>query len=315
MFQNLRKVSPFLIARILWNFLLALPWFLAALAVSWIKMRKWRKRSVCRRFLERHHLAFRDIDVSTLEVKSFSGGVSNANEIWTCRTKDGKEIRYFVKIFVEVGSFWAKHLSIVSPFPVVYGGGTHERFTVDMISRVQLTDRNIAVPRMLAYDAVEKVMVTEYLDGENVDEVLKRVQKKGDLSEADYGIIQACGTALAEIHKAGFSLIDTQPVNCIWIAKEKKIYFTDLEYCTQEDKKIWDVGFFICFLAIRLPFELKTQARKTFLQHYQQVSDLNLAGLDHTAKLLEEYLPIFQTILDIRQFTPEELFEELLYKP
>lgn len=314
-FQNIRRTSPLLILRILAAIIVFLPWLSFALVCSYLKMAHWRKPRAAREFMKRHRLAFSDIDESTLEVESVSGGVSNSNQIWHVRTQDGRPIDYFVKIFVSAGSFWARHLSLVSPFPAIYGQGTHERFTVDMISRVQLQDRHIPVPRLIAFDAVEKVMVTEYLKGQNVDSVLKEISLRGSMEPVDEDVIRKCGEELAQVHNAGFSLIDTQPVNCIWVAAEKKVYFTDLEFCTRDDKIVWDVGFFLCFLALRLPGELKRRARELFLLSYQKERRLNLAAVAETGLQLKAYLPIFQTILDIRQFTPEELFEELLTGP
>jgi len=314
-FQNIRRTSPIIILKIVAATLVFLPWLVFALVCSYVKMFHWRKLGTAREFIRRHNLAFAEVDTLTLQVESVSGGVSNSNQIWRAKTLSGEPVEYFVKIFVSAGSFWARHLSLVSPFPEIYGQRTHERFTVDMISRVQLHDRNIPVPKLVAYDAVEKVMVTEFLRGENVDDVLKKLASGTTIGASEEDVIRRCGMGLAQIHNAGFSLIDTQPVNCIWIASEKKIYFTDLEFCTRDDKIVWDVGFFICFLSLRLPSDIKKKARELFLGGYQKERRLNLAGVAETSSRLKEYLPIFQTILDIRQFTPEELFEELVSGP
>ena len=78
---------------------------------------------------------------------------------------------------------------------------------------------------------------------------------------------------------------------------------------------MWDVGFFICFLALRLPEKLKKEAGMLFIRSYEEERGLNLSAVEETALALKEYLPIMQAILDIRQFTPEEIFEELLQSP
>lgn len=309
---NLKRTSPALLIRLALAILLYLPWLLYSLADSFLNLMRWKKIQTCQEFMRRHSLAFEGVDISTLEVSSKSGGVSNANQIWRCRKSTGEEIEYFVKIFVSVGSFWAKHLSLVSPFPAIYGGQSHERFTVDMISRVQLKERGIAVPRLIAFDPVERVMVTENLHGESVAAVLKEIAQAGSMSAEAEEVIRQCGVGLAKIHQAGFSLIDTQPANCVWVRAEARVYFTDLEFCSREDKRVWDVGFFLCFLAIDLHGELKNMGLRIFLESYQGERHMNLAGVQEVRDQLREYLPIFQAILDIRELTPEELFEELI---
>lgn len=307
-----RRTRSRVMARIVIRTVLYFPWLAVALIRSWIKMTRWRKVSVCKQFLRRYRLAFENIDPETLTMKSHSGGVSNSSQLWHCRTKEGAEKKYFVKIFVPVGSFWAKHLSAVSPFPVIYGQRSRERFATDMVSRVQLKEKGVPVPKLVAFDPVEQVMVTEYLEGLNVDEILKQINEKETPTQDEAEAILQCGRGLALAHKAGFSLIDTQPINCIWVPVDRRVYFTDLEFCTREDKRVWDVGFFLCFLAIRLRRPLKKKIIELFLSAYRVCRPLNLTGVAETSKELREYLPVFQAILDIRQFTPEELFDEII---
>lgn len=311
-FYNLRRVSPLLMLRLVAAIVFYFPWLVFSLVSSWLKLRHWRKVEVAQDFMRRHQLAFEEVDATTLEVQSRSGGVSNYNQIWSCRKYSGEQVKYFVKVFVSAGSFWAKHLSLVSPFPAIYGRRTQERFTVDMISRVELAEKGIPVPKLVAYDAVQHVMVTEHLSGETVDEVLKRLSERQQISDEDREVVRQCGVGLAKIHRAGFSLIDTQPVNCIWVSPEQKVYFTDLEFCTREDKRLWDIGFFLCLLVLGIPLALTKQIQEIFLWNYQKERKINLAGVKETSQGLKEYLPIFQTILDLRQFTPEELFEGLI---
>ena len=262
--------------------------------------------------MKKHELAFREIDPEQLKIESLSGGLSNSNHLWRCRRKNGEPVTYFVKVFVPIGTFWAKNLSLVSPFPEIYGISTRERFAVDIVSRVLLGERGISVPRLVAFDAVHQVMVTEYLEGENVDEMLLRIAREGGLSEETEAMIRECGSGLGRIHRLSYSLIDTQPINCIWVSGERRVYFTDLEFCTQSDRQLWDVGFFLCFLSIRLPETLKAAAHEIFLKNYEKESGIVLTKLEETHARLRAYIPVFQTVLDLRQFTPEDLFSELL---
>lgn len=309
---NVLKTSPRIVFKIVAGIVLLFPWLVGSLIMSFSRVAHWRKIATCQAFLKRHALAFDGVDPQTLTVESVSGGVSNSNQIWRCRKSTGEEIRFFVKIFLAAGSFWAKHLAFVSPFPAVYGGKTHERFTVDMVSRVQLTELGVPVPRLVAYDAVEKVMVTEHIVGETVDSILERIGERQALGPGDEAVIRHCAIGLARIHRAGYSLIDTQPVNCIWVPVEQKVYFTDLEFCGRQDKRVWDVGFFLCFIAVRVAGEVRQEVRNIFLESYQKERQVDLAQVAETGHQLQEYMPVFQAVLDIRSFTPEELFEGLI---
>ncbi|HNX69535.1 MAG TPA: hypothetical protein PLL75_06290 [Candidatus Omnitrophota bacterium] len=309
---NISKVKPRVALRILGAILIFFPWMLASFISSLMKLGRWRKVATCQTLMRRNPLAFEGIDSNTLIVETVSGGISNSNEIWRCKKSTGEEVRYFAKIFVSAGTFWARHLSLVSPFPAIYGRETHERFTIDMVSRVQLDECGIPVPKLIAYDAVEKVMVTELLEGVTVDRILEGIAERDALGANDEAVIRQCGIGLAKVHRAGFSLIDTQPVNCIWNAVEQKLYFTDLEFCTRQDKRVWDVGFFLCYLAARLPEPVLRLVRNLFLESYRQELQLDLSKVEETGHELREYLPIFRAILDLRRFTPEELFEGLI---
>lgn len=312
LWTNALRTRPWIAFRIIFTWLFLSPWFLVTLVFSSAKASRWTRLKTCRDFMKKHELAFQDIDPSQIKIESLSGGVSNSNHLWRCRRKNGEPVVYFVKVFVPVGTFWAKNLSLVSPFPEIYGISTRERFAVDIVSRVALSERGVAVPRLVAFDAVHQVLVTEFLEGENVDEMLMAIAREGRLTEEAEVMIRECGAGLGRIHRLCYSLIDTQPINCIWSAAERRVYFTDLEFCTQSDKRVWDVGFFMCFLSIRLPEGLKAQAHDIFLKNYEKESGINLKKLDETQARLREYIPVFQTVLDIRQFTPEDLFAELL---
>lgn len=309
--KNLARTHPAIVLRILAVWVVFSPWFLLTLLLSWIKTVRWNSLSRCRRFMRRQQGAFRGVDPDSLEMVTLSGGLSNSNRLWRCRLENGGSAVYFVKVFVSLGTFWAKNLSLVGPFPEIYGVSMRERFAVDMVSRVLLAERGVAVPRLVAFDAVEQVLVTEYLDGENIDDVLKRTAACG-LDEELRLMLAQCGTGVGRIHRAGYCLIDIQPVNCIWMAREQRVYFTDLEYCTRSDKRIWDAAYFICFLMMRMPGGLKNEARRIFLENYEKESGIALARLEGVHARLMEYLPVLQVILDLREFKPEALLGELV---
>ncbi len=311
-FRRVGKTHPWVALRIVVVFLLLLPLWLLVLMGSLIKSFKWRSQKTCLEFIRGHVLAFPEADLETLEISRLSGGLSNLNLIWKLKNSSGETLEFFVKVFLPLGSLWAAVNSLASPFPQVRAQRIHERFAVDMVSRTQLAERGIAVPKLVAFDPVEKVMVTECLHGIVVDEILRRIEEKGNFSDEDREIISQCAAGLGKVHAEGFSLIDTQPVNCIWVPSVRKVYFIDLEFCTRSDKRVWDLCFFLVFLTARLSENHAREARRIFLEHYQKQRKIDLADLRKTTEELEKYVPVFQTILDMRQFSPQELLNEFL---
>ncbi|MFA7000524.1 MAG: hypothetical protein WC352_00055 [Candidatus Omnitrophota bacterium] len=309
---RIRQTRRRILARIVCVGILLFPIWVVVLAWSLIKTYRWRSLGLCRRFIKRHHLAFEGLDPATLSVRQISGGLNNLNEIWRMRDAAGREVEFYAKVFLPLGSLWAQVNAMASPFPFVHDGKMEERFTVDLMSRAQLAEKGIAVPRLVAFGAREKVMVTEHLKGLVVDDVLKDAAQRGVLSEEEAVMIRECGRGLGKIHAGGFSLIDAQPVNCIWIPARREICFLDMEFCTRADYRVWDAAFFLISVIIRLPAQCVTAARAHFVEGYQSTRPIDWSQIDRLDHRLREYIPIFLTILDIRQFTAGGFFRELM---
>ena len=118
------RTHPRIVFKIILGIVILFPWLVSSLVMSFFRVIHWRKIATCRDFLRRHALAFDGVDPLSLTVESASGGVSNSNQIWHCRLAKtgeprpelqagrkttGEDVRYFVKIFLSAGSFWAKH--------------------------------------------------------------------------------------------------------------------------------------------------------------------------------------------------------------
>lgn len=314
LWKNLLKTHPFIILRITAVWILLSPWFAVSLLLSSLKATRLSKLSACKAFLRHHASAFPDIDPDSLRTESLSGGVSNSNHLWHCKTFSGKSVTFFVKSFVPIGTFWAKNLSLVSPFPKVDAITCRGRFKADLEGRRFLTGKGFAVPKLIAFDEKEQRLVTEYLEGGNFDSLLRESGRQGILSPGIITMIQDCGSTLGRIHNSGYSLVDAQPINCIASVKGP-VYFTDLEFCTRRNRKTWDAAFFLCFLGIHLDSKLQLQAAELFREAYEkEAGALAPAELNKTEERLKPYIPTFKTILTVRGFRPEELMEEI-FKP
>jgi tRNA A-37 threonylcarbamoyl transferase component Bud32 len=302
-----KRTSPWLLLRFAALGLVLLPVALVVIMASMVKSFRWRNPAVCRRFILRHRLAFRDVDPSTLKVQAVSGGVSNCGLIWRCKTESGAEVEYFAKVFLPIGTLWARVCPLVSPMPAIAGAGSSERLTVDVVSRQQLANHAIPVPRLITFDPVDRVAVSERLRGTMVNDLLHGVAARGEFSETDELILRRCGERLGQIHAAGFSVVDAQPANCMWVPERNDVYFLDLEWCTRLDRRAWDAGFFVAFIGAQLEGPLEREARRIFFDGYRRHARLEPQAMAAAHQALAEFHPVLQAVLDLRRFTPDEL--------
>ena len=313
-FTNLLRTPLWVTLRILGMTAVFFPAFLSTFVRSWVKVRRWRAPEACRAFMRAHLAEFGRTASFDLRVKSQSGGVSNSNQIWHLSARRGggresadhpAEKKYFAKIFLPIGNFWAAHLSRVSPFPRVECRSERGRLELDASVRRRLAAIGVAVPRAILCDRESGVLVTEFIEGRSADQVIAHASSRGFLLPGDEQMILRCGIGLAKAHNAGISLVDTQPINCIWTGEE--LYFTDFEYASAGDHRAWDAAFFLCFLRLRASPELRREASEIFIRGYAAERAFPSEAVNAELARFTPYLAAFETILALRSYTPEEL--------
>lgn len=277
------------------------PILIAVLVASSWKATRWRSHARCRRWLQEHREALPDVDPRSLRIESSGGGVCNAGFVWHCRTLSGHDKRYFIKVFLPLGTFWAKVCPWLSPFPKVPAAQSGERLKAEHLSRVALAQRRVAVPALLYCDPINHLTVSECLEGEMVHELLDRVAQHGQLTSEEREILAQCGRGLAQIHAAGFSVIDAQPANCMWVPDRRRVYFLDLEFCTREDQRRWDLEFFFTYLRAQLPETLAAEAVQEVEEGYRAVQPRLSRSPTRIRRLLAPFVPVFRAILEVRR--------------
>ena len=305
--QYIRRTRPVLLAKIGLTAVLLAPVWGIVLCFSLGKAARWRRAALARAFLKEHRLAFPEVDFSTVRVFPVAGGVSNAGYVWKCRTYGGQEIRYFVKVFLPIGTLWAKLLPVVSPFPRIDAARQAHRLEADLFARARLEKAGVAVPECIAVDYPQGVLVSEFLEGRMVHDVLAGIQQTGLFMKDDRFLLWACGHGLGRIHEAGVSLIDAQPANCMWVPQHRRVYFLDMEYSTRRDERNWDLALFLAFLGAQLSGELESEAREMVLQGYWNGRQPMGMPAVEPFHYLEEYRPVFQAILDLRRHMPAQM--------
>ena len=304
----LRRTRPALVGKLALAVLLLAPFWLPALLLSLRKTARWKQPAKCRELLRRYRRAFPLIDPRSVRVQMVPGGVSNAGFVWRCKTLAGQETSYFVKVFLPVGTLWAKILPILSPFPKIEAVSVQQRMAADLFARMQLEKHGVAVPACVAVDPAEGVAVGEYLKGRMVSDLLADVRRAGRLAADDRYLLWECGNGLRQIHQAGFSLIDAQPANCMWVPDRQKVYFLDMEYSTRRDERDWDLRLFLAFVRAQLTGPLQEEVRRAILQGYWGRRYLLEAPPAEDPRALDDFRGVFQTILDLRRLTPEQMF-------
>ncbi len=173
------------------------------------------------------------------------GGVLNTVYLLTSRV-DGEQYKIIVKKFKDwLGFKW---------FPLALWTLGTKTFAVSGKSRLEreysinqfLQSRGFPVPKVLYVSPKERLIFEEFLEGESLVEVIKRIMSsKGDVKE-DLELVEKAGRMVAEAHKLGVTLGDCKPEN-IMVGKDGKLYFVDLEQAERDGNKAWDIAEFLYY--------------------------------------------------------------------
>jgi tRNA A-37 threonylcarbamoyl transferase component Bud32 len=175
------------------------------------------------------------------------GGI--LNDVYLVKTSAGGNPRKaVVKRFRDWSNFkW---------FPLTLWSVGTRTFTVSGSSRLErecaisrLLDSNgFAVPKVLRVSPGDRLIVMEYVEGEDIGRVVKRVasSKNSDEVGKDLDLVARVGKTLAAVHALGIALGDTKPENVL-IGKEGKIYLMDFEQANRNGDAVWDFAEFLYY--------------------------------------------------------------------
>jgi tRNA A-37 threonylcarbamoyl transferase component Bud32 len=175
------------------------------------------------------------------------GGI--LNDVYLVRTvAGGKPRKAVVKRFRDWSNFkW---------FPLTLWSVGTRTFAVSGSSRLErecaisrLLDSNgFAVPRVLRVSPGDRLIVMEYLEGEDIGRVVKQVanSKNPDEVAKDLGVVARVGKTLARVHALRIALGDTKPEN-ILLGKEGQVYLMDFEQASRNGDAVWDLAEFLYY--------------------------------------------------------------------
>jgi tRNA A-37 threonylcarbamoyl transferase component Bud32 len=202
------------------------------------------------------------------------GGVLN-DVYLVSASVDGKERKAVVKRFRDWSNFKWFPLTLWSTGTrtfAVLGSSRLEREYA--ISRL-LHSKGFAVPEILYVSPSERLIFMEYIEGEDLGKVVKRItnSKGEDQLTKNLPLIENVGSLFARVHALNVALGDTKPENVL-VTKNGELYLTDLEQAGRNGDKAWDIAEFLYYAGHDVsPFadvrrvELMT---KTFIKGYMQ---------------------------------------------
>jgi len=179
------------------------------------------------------------------------GGVLNSVYLLTIQGDHEKQ-RVVVKKFKDwVGFKW---------FPLSLWALGTKSFAVLGQSRLEreyalnqfLQSQGLSVPRILYISPNESLIFKEFVEGESLVEVVKRVMTKGGVDDKELQLIKEVGRRIAETHRVGVALGDCKPENFI-VTSEGKLYFVDLEQASRDGNQTWDVAEFLYYSGHYVP--------------------------------------------------------------
>jgi tRNA A-37 threonylcarbamoyl transferase component Bud32 len=185
-------------------------------------------------------------ETTKVEVEEIGGVL---NDVYLVRaSKNGMERKVVVKSFRDWSSFkW---------FPLTLWTFGTRTFAVSGLSRLErecaisqfLHSRGFAVPKIFHISHGERLIFMEYVEGESLDKVVKRilVSKAVEDMKKDLEVLRRVGEEFAKIHALGIALGDTKPEN-ILIGKNGAIYFLDFEQASRNGDKVWDIAEFLYY--------------------------------------------------------------------
>ena len=175
------------------------------------------------------------------------GGVLNDVYVVTVKVGNGEK-KIVVKRFRDWSSFkW---------FPLTLWSLGTKSFAVLARSRLEkecsinwlLRSKGFAVPEILYVSPNERLIFMQYISGENVGNLMRKIIDSESGSQLDTGLqlIEKVGKLFSQVHLAGVALGDAKPEN-ILVDQEQQLYLTDLEQATRNGDKTWDIAEFLYY--------------------------------------------------------------------
>ncbi len=188
----------------------------------------------------------------TIEIRTI-GGILNDVFLIKASTKTGEK-KLVVKRFKDWSSFKWFPLALWSIGTRTFSILGRSRLEREWAMNQLLHSKGFKVPRLLYLSSDERSIFMQYVPGETVSKLVKRIagSQAGTKQMKDLKTIQRVGKKLAKVHALGVALGDTKPENFM-IDDRGEIWLMDFEQTSAGGDKIWDVAEFLYYAGHDIP--------------------------------------------------------------
>ncbi len=185
----------------------------------------------------------------------------------------GKERKVVVKRFRDWSSFKWFPLTLWTVGTRTFAVSGRSRLERECTINQLLYSKGFAVPKILHVSHYERSIFMEYVKGENLDKIVKRIVSSKSVGEIekDLVIIKRVGEVFANVHALDIGLGDTKPEN-IMIGKDSEIVLLDFEQASRNGDKVWDIAEFLYCAGHDIPPIVGTSSAelitKAFIEGY-----------------------------------------------
>ncbi|MCK4440326.1 hypothetical protein KAU85_05015, partial [Candidatus Bathyarchaeota archaeon] len=182
------------------------------------------------------------------------GGV--LNDVYLIRSfADNDEKKVVVKRFKDWSSFKWFPLNLWTLGTRTFAVLGRSRLERECAINQQLYTMGFDVPKILYVSHRERLVFMEYVEGEKLDKMIKRIAnlKTTENAKKELSVIGRVGEKFAKVHASGIALGDTKPENIMVREKNGEICLLDLEQASRKGDKIWDVAEFLYYTGHYLP--------------------------------------------------------------
>ena len=196
------------------------------------------------------------------------GGV--LNDVYLIRAFiNGDEKRIVVKRFKDWSSFKWFPINLWTLGTRTFAVLGRLRLERECSINQQLFNMGFDVPKILYVNHGERLVFMEYVEGEKLDKVIKRIV---NAPTVDLKVISTVGEKLAKVHAMGIALGDTKPENIMVRGKNGELCLLDLEQASRNGDKAWDIAEFLYYTGHYIPPLVGTRPAelitKAFIEGY-----------------------------------------------
>ena len=197
------------------------------------------------------------------------GGI--INDVYLVEAKDEK---FVAKRFTDWFGFKWFTLNLVALGSKQFTVAGKDRLANEYSMNIILSEKGMSVPKILFINAENRLLLTDYIEGMNVLELVRNSFHMDTLPERQLTHARNIGKLFAKIHSLNVSIGDNKPENLI-ISQNGQIYIVDLEQASQGGDIVWDIAEFLYYSG---HFGLRVKSGfldfiKTVIEGYKEEGD------------------------------------------